>query len=219
MPRPPTRSTRSVPNVRILPPAHIAPGAAGTHRKCTALPSAAPPTRSGTGPAIQPMPAPPPPGSVSCHKEHAAVTVLRTFCTKTTSSAYFQSNNDREPTAAASCYESPCRYPVTRREKETSNLGPTGQNKHFDTQSIPCRYPNSERFAATLRHNWTLFGHLWAESASLRTNDGLQAKAAWTACRQEPGWSRQTAESKQMPAFPAARRIRSCASSPKTAAR
>ena len=29
-------STRSVPNVRSLPPANIAPGAAGTHRQCTA---------------------------------------------------------------------------------------------------------------------------------------------------------------------------------------
>ena len=141
MPRPPNMPTRSVPNVRILLPANIAPGAAGTHRKCTALPSAAPPTRSGIGPAIQPMPAPPPPGSVSCHKEHAAVTVLRIFCTKTTSSAYFQSKSDREPTAAASCYESPCQYPVTRREKQFSNFGPIWAKQRIryptDTLSIP----------------------------------------------------------------------------------
>ena len=141
MPRPPAMPTRSVPNIRILPPANIAPGAAGTNRKCTALPSAAPPTRSGTGPAIQPMPAPPPPGSVSCHKEHAAVTVLRIFFTKTTSSAYFRSKNDREPTAAASCYESPCQYPVTRREKHFSNFGPNWAKQRIrypiDTLSIP----------------------------------------------------------------------------------
>ena len=98
-------------------------------------------------------------------------------------------------------------------------LGPIGQNSAFDTLSIPCRYPSSEEFAATLRHNWTLFGHLRTESAYLRTNDGLQAKAAWTACRQEPGWSGQTAESMRLPAFPAARRMRACVSSPKTAAR
>ncbi len=141
MPRPPTMSTRSVPNVRILPPAHIAPGSAATNRKCTALPSAAPPTRSGTGPAIQPMPAPPPPGSVSCHKEHAAVTVLRTFCTRTPSFAHFQSKTDRELTAAASCYESPCQNPVTRREKQFSNFGPIWAKQRIrypiDTLSIP----------------------------------------------------------------------------------
>ena len=81
-PRPPTMSTSSELNVRTLPPANIAPGAAATTPKCTAQPSAAPPTRSGKKPALPPMPAPPPPGAVSCHENHAAVTILRTSCTQ-----------------------------------------------------------------------------------------------------------------------------------------
>ena len=110
-------------NVRNLPQANIAPGSAGTHRKCTALPSAAPPTRSGTVPAMPPMPAPPSPGSVSCHEKHATDTILRTFCTNTTSFAYFQSKSDREPTATASCYESPCKCPVTKSEEKIHKSG------------------------------------------------------------------------------------------------
>ena len=178
MPRPPTMSTRSVPNVRILLPANIAPGAAGTHRKCTALPSAAPPTRSGTEPAIQPMSAPPPPGSVSCHKEHAAVTVLRTFCTKTTSSAYFQSNNDREPTAAASCYESPCQYPVTRREKHFSSLGPIWAKQRI---SIPNRYPADTRIPKDSQPLCDTIGHSSATCGQNRPPSGRT-----TAYKQKP---------------------------------
>ncbi len=167
MPRPPTMSTSPELNVRILPPAHIAPGAAGTNRQCTTLQSAAPPTRSGTRRAMPPMPALPPPASVSCHEKHATDTILRTFCTKTTPFVHFQSKNDREPTATASCYESPRQYPVTRREKVFSKLGQSGQNSAFDTLSIPCRYPVSEKIAATLRHIWTLLGQSWKESAPL----------------------------------------------------
>ena len=165
MPRPPTMSTSPELNVRILPPAHIAPGAAGTNRQCTTLQSAAPPTRSGTRRAMPPMPALPPPASVSCHEKHATDTILRTFCTKTTPFAHFQSKNDREPTATASCYESPRQYPVTRREKVFSKLGQSGQNSAFDTLSIPCRYPVSEKIAAGLRHIRTLLGQYRTESA------------------------------------------------------
>ena len=166
MPRPPTMSTCSERHVRNLPPAHIAPGATATNRKCATLPPAAPPTRSGAVPAmLSPMPALPPPGSVSCHEKHATDTVLRTFCTKTTPFAHFQSKNDREPTATASCYESPRQYPVTRREKVFSKLGQSGQNSAFDTLSIPCRYPVSEKIAAGLRHIRTLLGQYRTESA------------------------------------------------------
>ena len=170
MPRPPAMSTCSELNVRTLPPAHIAPGAAGTNRQCTTLQSAAPPTRSGTRRAMPPMPALPPPASVSCHEKHATDTILRTFCTKTTPFAHFQSKNDREPTATASCYESPRQYPVTRREKVFSKLGQSGQNSAFDTLSIPSRYPVSKKIAAGLRHIRTLLSQFWTESAPfLRT--------------------------------------------------
>ncbi len=170
MPRPPTISTSAELNVRNLPPATIAPGTAATNPKCPHLPSAAPPMYCGTNSPMQPLPSLPAPGSVSCHEEHAAVTVLRTFCTKTTSFAHFQSKTDRELTATASCYESPCRYPVTRREKKFSKLGPSGQNKHFDTLSIPCRYPISVKLAVRSRHIWSRLGHFWTEPApSLHT--------------------------------------------------
>ena len=170
LPRPPAMSTCPELNVRTLPPANIAPGAAATNRQCTTRPSAAPPIRSRTRRGLPPMPALQPPASVSCHEEHATDTILRTFCTKTTSFAHFQSKNDRELTAAASCYESPCQYPVTRREKVFSKLGLSGQNSAFDTLSIPCRYPVSEKIAAGMRQNWTLFGQFWTDSAPfLRT--------------------------------------------------
>ena len=82
MPRPPTLSTHSDTNVRILPQANFAPGSAGNNPKCADLPSAAPPTHSVMTPAMQPMPAPPARGPVSCHEKHAAVAVLRTFGTQ-----------------------------------------------------------------------------------------------------------------------------------------
>ena len=82
MPRPQTMSTCSEPNVPILLQANFAPGSAGNDSKCAELPSAAPPTHSVMTPAMQPMPALPAPGSVSCHEKHAAVVVLRTFGTQ-----------------------------------------------------------------------------------------------------------------------------------------
>ena len=140
--------TRSELHVRILPPANIAPGSAGTHRKRTALPSAAPPTHSGTRRAMPPMPALSPPASVSCHEKEATVAVLRTYYTKTTSFTHFLSKNDRELTATASCYESLCHYPVTRREKKLQILAPFGQNRPFDTLSIPDFPKPRSRFAS-----------------------------------------------------------------------
>lgn len=121
MPRPPAMPTCPELHFRSLPPAHVVPGPAGTSQQCADLPSAAPPTRSGMAPAMPPMPAPPAPGSVSCHEKHATDTVLRTFCTKTPSFAHFRSKSDRELTATASCYESPCQYPVTKSEEKIRN--------------------------------------------------------------------------------------------------
>ena len=123
MPRPPTMSTCSEPNVRILPQANFAPGSAGNNSKCTDLPSAASPTHSVMTPAMQPMPAPPAPGSVSCHEKHAAVAVLRTFGTRTKYFARFYDKNGREMPTSVSCYESPCQYPVTRSEEKILKTG------------------------------------------------------------------------------------------------
>ncbi len=152
LPRPPTMPTHSERHVLTLSPSHIAPGLAATSPKCTTRP---------------PMPAPPPPASVSCHEKDATVTVLRPFCTKTTLFAHFLSKNDKELTATASCYESPCQYPVTRRENFFSKLDQSGQNSAFDTLSIPSRYPVSEKLAAPLRHIRTPPGQCQTESAPL----------------------------------------------------
>jgi len=180
-PRPPTMSTYSELNVQFLPPANIAPGAAGATRKCTIQLSAAPLTRSRGERAMPPMPAPPTHGSVSCHEKHVTDTVLRTFCTKTPSFAHSRSKTDRELTATASCYESPCQYPVTRRENNNSKLGPSGQNKHFDTLSIPCQYPISEIFAAT----FVTSGRFWPNSRR------LSKRTVWISPRKnrhDPTW-------------------------------
>ena len=160
----PAMSTCPESNVRILPQVHIAPVAAGTYRKSPTLPPAAPPTRNGMKPAMPPMPAPPATGPVSCHEKHAAVTVLRTFCTRTTYFARFYDKNGRQTTATVSCYESPCLYPVTRRKKNFSKLGQSDQNKHFDTLSIPCRYPIS----AVSQPLYDTHGRSWAYSGQSR---------------------------------------------------
>jgi len=165
MPGPPFMSTCSEPNVRILPQANFAPGIAGNNPKCADLPSAAPPTHSVVTHAMRHMPAPPSSGSVSCHEKQAAVAVLRNSCAQNDILCAFSRQKRQELTAAVSCYESPCRYPVTRRPKNLLKLGQTGQNRQFDTLSIPCRFPISEEFAATLRHNTTLLGLFRKESA------------------------------------------------------
>ena len=163
LPSPPTMPTHSERHVLTLSPSHIAPGLAATSPKCTTRP---------------PMPAPPPPASVSCYEKHETVTALRTFCAKTTFFAHFLSKNDRELTATASCYERPCQYPVTRREKAFfKKLDQSGQNSAFDTLSIPCRYPVSEKLAAPLRHIRTPLGQCRTESAPLlRTCAALQTR-------------------------------------------
>ena len=150
MPRPQTMLTCSEPNVRILPPSNIPPSPACSNRKCSHQPSAAPPYRSGTVPAKPPMPAPPSPGSVSCHKEHSAAAVLRTFCTKTPSFAHFQSKTDRELTATASGYESPRQYPVTRTKENFSKQDRSGRNRAF-------RYPIDTLPILDFRNTCSLF--------------------------------------------------------------
>ena len=155
----PTHSER---HVLTLSPSHIAPGLSATSPKCTTRP---------------PMPAPPPPASVSCHEKDATVTVLRPFCTKTTLFAHFLSKNDKELTATASGYESPCQCPVTKRENFFSKLDQSGQNSAFDTLSIPSRYPVSEKLAAPLRHIRTPLGQCRTESVPLlRTCAALQTR-------------------------------------------
>ena len=78
---------------------------------------------------------------------------------------------------SVSCNESPCQYPVTRREKNFSKLGQSGQNGAFDTLSIPCQYPVSQNLAAGLRPIRTLPGHNWTESAPfLRTCAALPTR-------------------------------------------
>jgi len=48
---------------------------------------------------------------------------------------------------------------------------------HFDSLSIPCRYPVSEKFAASLRHFWTHLGQNRTESAPpLRTCAALPTR-------------------------------------------
>ena len=170
MSRPPAMSTRSKPNVPSLAPTHITKGPFYTNLQCADPSPAEPPIYSRVTPALPRMPLPPPPGSVSCHKEHTTATVLRTFCTKMTSLAHSLSKSDRELTVTASCYEGPSQHPVTRREQFLSKLGQSGQNSAFDTLSIPCQYPVSEKLAAGLRHTWTLQGQFRPESAPfLRT--------------------------------------------------
>ncbi len=171
---PPAMSTGSALKVRILPPADIASGPVGNNRQCAYLPSFAQSKRSDAKRSMKPLPAHPAPGSESCHEEHETVTALRTSCTKTPSFAHFQSKNDGELTATASCYESPCQYPVTKSEEKILELVKTGQNSAFDTLSIPGRYPISEVFAAGLRHIRTHLGHYWTESdAFLHTSASL----------------------------------------------
>ena len=161
MSRPPAMSTHSKPNVRTLAPTHITKSLVYTNLQCADPSPAAPPVYSRITPALPPMPVPPPLGSESCHKEHAAATVLRTICTRTPSFAHFLSKTDRNLTAAASCYETPCQYPVTKREKKIFQLGPSGQSKHFDTLSIPSRYPISQRNSQPVFESC---GRSWAHS-------------------------------------------------------
>ena len=154
MPRPPAMSTCPERQVRILPQAQVAPGAAATNQHCADLPPAAPRSRSETVPARQPMPLPPPPCAVSCHKEHAAATVLRAFCPRTPSLAHLESKTDRELTATASCYECPCQYPVTSTKENFSKRDRSGRNRAFryliGTPSIPDFRKTSSQFASHL---------------------------------------------------------------------
>ncbi len=143
LPRPPAMSPCSELNVRTLPPANIAPGAAGTNRQCTTQPSAMPP-----------MPAQPTPGSISCHEKHATDTTLRTFCNKTTSLAHFLHQNDTF--CVLSVQNRPLPHPATRVH---ANILSRGEGKLFQSwanqaktaHSIPYRYPVDTRFPKSSR--------------------------------------------------------------------
>ena len=153
-------STCSEPIVPILPQANFAPGSAGHDSKCTEPPSAAPPTHTVMTPAIRPMAAPPHPVLYPVTKSRQLSLFCALSALKTTSFARFHDKNDRKPTAAVSCYESPCRYPVTKRPKNFSKLGQTGQNKQFDTLSIPCRYPISPEIRSHFTTQYDALGSI-----------------------------------------------------------
>ena len=154
IPRPPPMSTRSELNVRNLPLANIAPGAAATNRKCSHLLSAAPPTRSGTKPAMQPMPSPPAPGSVSCHEKHVTDTVLRTFCTRMSSFCALSVQNrprtDRDRILSRESMPISCH----KDKGKFSKSGPFGQiytiRYPIDTLPIPDFREIRSRFASHL---------------------------------------------------------------------
>ena len=162
MPRPQTMSTCSEPNVRILPQANFAPDSAGNSSKCADLPSAAPPAHSVVTHAMQPMPAPPAPGSVSCHEKHAAVAVLRNSCAQNDIFCAF-SRQKRQGTdrgrillreyMSISCHE------------ETEKFFKVGPNRPKQAVRYPIDTLFPKKIVATLRHNTTLLGQYWTESA------------------------------------------------------
>ena len=80
--------------------------------------------------------------------------------------------NGREMPTSVSCYESPCQYPVTRRMRNFSKLGQTGQNKKFDTLSMPYRYPIS----AVSQPLYDIHGRSWAYSGQSRPHSCALAR-------------------------------------------
>ena len=148
-----------------LPKAHIAPGSAGNDSKCAELPSAAPPTHSVMTRAMQPMPAPA--GTRFCILSRRS-TQLSLFCAlsalKTTSFARFHDKNDREPTAAVSCYESPC--PISCHEKTEKffkvrpNRPKQAVRYPIDTLSIPDFPEIRSHFTNTIRRSWVNSGQI-----------------------------------------------------------
>ncbi len=173
MPRPQTMSTCSQPNVRILPQANFAPGSAGNSSKCTDLPSAAPPTHSVMTPAMQPMPALPAPGSVSCHEKHAAVVVLRTSCAQNDIFCAF-SRQKRQGTDSGrillresmsiSCHEQRRKYFQNRPKLVTT------------AHSIPFRYPVDTRFPKNSQSLYDTIRRSWVNSGQNRPHSCLHAR-------------------------------------------
>ncbi len=162
MPKPPTMSTCSETNLRILPQANFAPGSVGNNSKCTELPSAVLPTHSVMTPAMQPMPASLAPGSVSCHEKHAAVAVISTLGTQN-DIFYAFSRQERQGTDSGrillresmsiSCHE--------KRRKNSQNRPKLVTTAH----SIPFRSPvdtrlpkNSQPLYDTIRRSWVNSG-------------------------------------------------------------
>ena len=86
------------------------------------------------------------------HFRHSKRHILRVFTTKTT-------GNRQRP------------YPATRvhadiLSREDRIILQSWAKQAKTSNSIPCRYPISQKFAATLRHNSTLLGQFWTDSAA-----------------------------------------------------
>ena len=160
MPRPPTMSTCSELNVPFLPQANFAPRPAGSSPKSADLSAAAPPAHSGMRPAMQPMPAPPAPGSVSCHEMHAAVAALLTSCAQNDISCAFSRQKRLGTDSGRILLRESMPMSCHEKTENFSKLGQTGQNKQFDTLSIPCRYPVSQKSAAPLATQYDALGSI-----------------------------------------------------------
>ena len=164
MPKPPTMSTRSEPNVRFLPQANFAPGSASTNPKCAVMPSAATPAHSGMRPAMQPMPAPPAHGSVSCHKERAAVAVLLTSCAQNDISCAFSRQKRQETDSGriplresmpVSCHKKP-----EKLFKVRPNRPKQAVRYPIDTLSIPGFPKIRSHSYDTIRRSWVKSGQI-----------------------------------------------------------
>ena len=153
-------STCSELHVPNLHPAHIAPVPTGANRKCSHLPPAAPSIHSGTKRALPPMPAPPAPGSVSCHEMHAAVAALLTSCAQNDISCAFSRQKRLGTDSGRILLRESMPMSCHEKTENFSKLGQTGQNKQFDTLSIPYRYPVSQKSAAPLATQYDALGSI-----------------------------------------------------------
>ena len=173
MPRPPTMSTCSEPSVPILPQANFAPGSVGNNSKCTDLPSVEPPTHSVMTPAMQPMPAPPAPGSVSCHEKHAAVAVLRTFCTQ--NDIFCANLRQKRPRNADIRFLLRESLPISCHEKRRKNS--QNRPKLVKTgHSIPYRCPADTRFPKNSQPLYDTIRRSWANSGQNRPHSCLHVR-------------------------------------------
>ncbi len=162
MPRPQTMPTCPEPNVRILPQANFAPGSAGNSSKCAELPSVALPTHSVVTHAMQPMPAPPAPGSVSCHEKHAAVVVLRTIGTQNDIFCAFsrqkRQGTDRGRILLRESMSISCHEETEKFFKVRPNRPKQAIRYPIDTLSIPDFPRNSQPLYDTIRRSWANSG-------------------------------------------------------------
>ena len=111
-------------------------------------------------PAMQPMSAPPAPGSVSCHEKHAAVVVLRTFCTQNDIFSAFLRQNGREMPASVSCHESPCQYPVTKSEEKIFKTGPNWSQQRIRYPIDPLPIPDFPKIRSHFTTQYDALGSI-----------------------------------------------------------